>query len=33
MVLHLKLAGPMFGGQSPLAPSLATAIDFFASRP
>jgi hypothetical protein len=33
MVLNLKLAGPMFGGQSTLAPSLPTAIDFFASLP
>jgi hypothetical protein len=33
MVRNLKLAGPMFGGQSTLAPSLPTAIDFFASLP
>jgi hypothetical protein len=33
MVLNLKLSGPMFGLQSPLAPTRPTAVDFLASLP
>jgi hypothetical protein len=31
MGLHLKLSGPIFGLQSPLAPTCPTAVDFLAS--
>lgn len=33
MVLHLKLSGPIFGLQSPLAPPGPTVVDFLASLP
>jgi hypothetical protein len=33
MVLNLKLSGPIFGPQSPLAPTVPTAVDFLASLP
>jgi hypothetical protein len=33
MVLNLKLSGPIFGFQSPLAPTAPTAVDFLASLP
>jgi hypothetical protein len=33
MVLNLKLSGPIFGLQSPLAPTAPTAVDFLASLP
>jgi len=33
MVLNLKLSGPIFGLQSPLAPTGPTAVDFLVSLP